>query len=114
MGISIDGALPQTHDEFRGIPGAFERIIQGVKNCIEEGIDVCIATVMHRDNLAEIEKILQLVKELGVRFMHFNYIPTGRAKEHVELDLTPMRDFMFYKRWGRRYSAYIFGLKMMN
>lgn len=87
--ISIDGASPQTHDEFRGIPGAFERAIQGVKNCVEEGIDACIATVLHRDNLAEMEKILQLAKDLDVRFMHFNFIPTGRAKEHVELDLTP-------------------------
>jgi len=87
--ISIDGASPNVHDDFRGILGAFERAIQGVKNCVEEGIDTCIATVIHRDNLAETEKILQLAKELGVRFMHFNYIPTGRAKEHVELDLTP-------------------------
>ncbi len=87
--ISIDGASPQTHDKFRGITGAFERAIQGVKNCVEEGIDACIATVLHRDNLAEIEKILQLAKDLDVRFMHFNFIPTGRAKEHVELDLTP-------------------------
>lgn len=87
--ISIDGASPQTHDKFRGITGAFERAIQGVKNCVEEGIDACIATVLHRDNLAEIEKILQLAKDLDVRFIHFNFIPTGRAKEHVELDLTP-------------------------
>jgi radical SAM protein with 4Fe4S-binding SPASM domain len=87
--ISIDGASPTVHDEFRGIPGAFERAIQGVKNCVEEGIDTCIATVLHKDNLAETEKIIQLAKELGVRFMHFNYIPTGRAKMHVELDLTP-------------------------
>ncbi|MEM3549467.1 MAG: radical SAM protein [Candidatus Bathyarchaeia archaeon] len=87
--ISIDGASSQVHDDFRGIPGAFEKAIEGVKNCIEEGIDTCIATVLHRDNLAETEKILQLAKELNVRFMHFNYIPTGRAKTHIELDLTP-------------------------
>ncbi|MEM2103619.1 MAG: radical SAM protein [Candidatus Bathyarchaeia archaeon] len=87
--ISIDGASPMVHDEFRGIPGAFERAIQGVKNCVDEGIDTCIATVLHKDNFAETDKILQMAKELGVRFMHFNYIPTGRAKMHVQLDLTP-------------------------
>jgi radical SAM protein with 4Fe4S-binding SPASM domain len=26
---------------------------------------------------------------LDSRFIHFNYIPTGRAKDHFELDLTP-------------------------
>jgi len=87
--ISIDGATPQVHNEFRGVPGAFENAMRGVKNCVEEGIDTCIATVLHKGNLAETEKIIGLAKELGVRFMHFNYIPTGRAKAYVELDLTP-------------------------
>ena len=87
--ISIDGATPGVHDEFRGIPGAFERAMEGVKNCVEEGIDTCIATTIHRDNLSELNKLIELSKQLGVRFMHFNYIPTGRAKAYVELDLTP-------------------------
>ncbi|MBC7130508.1 radical SAM protein [Candidatus Bathyarchaeota archaeon] len=87
--ISIDGASPKVHDDFRGIPGAFERALEGVKNCVEEGIDTCIATVLHRENFIEAEKILQMAKELGVRFIHFNYIPTGRAKKYVELDLSP-------------------------
>lgn len=87
--ISIDGATPQVHDEFRGIPGAFEKAMEGVKNCIEEGIDTCIATVLHRDNLSELNKLIDLTKRYGTRFMHFNYIPTGRAKAYVELDLSP-------------------------
>lgn len=99
--ISVDGATPQVHDEFRGIPGAFERAIQGVKNCVEEGIDTCIATVLHRDNFAETEKIIGLAKELDVRLMHFNYIPTGRAKEHVELDLTPDERFHVLQTIGK-------------
>jgi radical SAM protein with 4Fe4S-binding SPASM domain len=87
--ISIDGATPQVHDEFRGISGAFERAMEGVKNCMEEGIDTCIATVLHRDNLSELDKLIDLAKRYGTRFMHFNYIPTGRAKAYVELDLSP-------------------------
>jgi radical SAM protein with 4Fe4S-binding SPASM domain len=87
--ISIDGATPGVHDDFRGIPGAFERTMEGIKNCVDEGIDACIATVLHRDNISELNKLIELAKSLDVRFMHFNYIPTGRAKAHVELDLTP-------------------------
>jgi radical SAM protein with 4Fe4S-binding SPASM domain len=87
--ISIDGATPGVHDDFRGIPGAFEKAMEGVKNCVEEGLDTCIATVLHRDNVAELNKLIDLTKQLNVRFMHFNYIPTGRAKAYVELDLTP-------------------------
>jgi len=87
--ISLDGASAATHDWFRGIPGAFERTMEGIKNCIDAGIDTCMATVIHKQNLTEIEKIVNLADELGVRFIHFNYIPAGRAKTHVELDLTP-------------------------
>lgn len=87
--ISLDGATPQVHDEFRGIPGAFERTVDGLKNCVDEGIDACIATVLHRDNMFELDNLIKLAKELDVRFIHFNYIPTGRAKNHIELDLTP-------------------------
>jgi len=99
--ISVDGASAQTHDEFRGIPGAFEKAIQGVKNCLEEGIDTCIATVLHKDNLAETEKILRLAKDLNVRFIHFNFVPTGRAKEHVKLDLTPDERFYVLQTIGK-------------
>lgn len=87
--ISIDGATPEIHDNFRGTAGAFEKAMEGLKNCIEEGLDTCIATVLHRENIAELDEIIELAKQLDVRFMHFNYIPTGRAKAFVELDLTP-------------------------
>jgi radical SAM protein with 4Fe4S-binding SPASM domain len=99
--ISIDGATPGLHDSFRGIPGAFDRAIQGVKNCVEAGVDTCIATVMHRDNFAETKKIIGLAKELDSRFIHFNYIPTGRAREHFELDLTPEERFHVLQTIGK-------------
>ncbi|MEM2995063.1 MAG: radical SAM protein [Candidatus Bathyarchaeia archaeon] len=99
--ISVDGATPQVHDDFRGIPGAFEKTLEGVKNCVEEGIDTCIATVLHRDNFSELDKLIALSKELNVRFMHFNYIPTGRAKAYVELDLTPDERFHVLETIGK-------------
>ena len=99
--ISVDGATPQVHDEFRGISGAFEKTMEGVKNCIEEGLDACIATVLHRDNMAELDKIIGLAKQLDVRFMHFNYIPTGRAKAYVELDLTPDERLLVLETIGK-------------
>jgi radical SAM protein with 4Fe4S-binding SPASM domain len=99
--ISIDGATPELHDAFRGIPGAFDRAVQGIKNCAEEGIDTCIASVLHRDNFTETNKIMGLAKELDSRFIHFNYIPTGRAKEHFELDLTPDERFSVLQTIGK-------------
>jgi radical SAM protein with 4Fe4S-binding SPASM domain len=108
--ISIDGATPSLHDSFRGIPGAFERALEGVKNSIDAGVDTCIATVLHRDNVNELDKLLGLAKDLGTRFMHFNYIPTGRAKAHVELDLTPTQRYEVLETIGKE----ILGLYMQK
>ncbi|MCW1301430.1 MAG: radical SAM protein [Candidatus Nanoarchaeia archaeon] len=84
--ISIDG-LSEKHDTFRGIPGAFERALNGVKHCLNEGIDVCIATTAWRGNLEDILKVAQMANDLGARFIHFNYIPVGRGRK--ELDISP-------------------------
>jgi len=100
--VSVDGASAEKHDWFRGIPGAFDRTLEGIRNCIKEGIDTCIASVIQRDNMDELEKIIELADELGVRFMHFNYIPTGRAKVHLELDLTPKERLHVLETVGSR------------
>jgi radical SAM protein with 4Fe4S-binding SPASM domain len=99
--VSIDGATLGVHDTFRGVPGAFQRATEGLRNSIDAGIDTCIATVLHRDNIAELDKLLKLSKQLGTRFMHFNYIPTGRAKSHIELDLTPDQRYHVLETIGK-------------
>jgi radical SAM protein with 4Fe4S-binding SPASM domain len=42
------------------------------------------------------------VDDLGVRFMHFNYVPTGRAKAYVELDLSPSERLSILEVMGRK------------
>ncbi|MEM5883038.1 MAG: radical SAM protein [Candidatus Aenigmatarchaeota archaeon] len=88
--ISLDG-FEKTHDKFRGIPGAWKKTVEGIKNCVKVGIDTCVATTTTRYNLKEIPKLMEFAeKELCVdRFIVFNYVPTGRGKEIIEEDLTP-------------------------
>ncbi|UCG36916.1 MAG: radical SAM protein [Candidatus Bathyarchaeota archaeon] len=100
--ISLDGATKDVHEEFRRVPGCFEKTIQGIQNSIDEGLDTCIATTVHRENLDEFESILELSDKLGVRFMHFNYIPTGRAKDLVELDLSPRQRLSILQALGTK------------
>lgn len=86
--VSLDGASAETHNWFRGAD-AFERTICGIKNAINEGIIVNVATTVTKHNLKEVPQILGLVDGLGAGFMHYNFIPTGKGKEIVELDLSP-------------------------
>ncbi len=88
--ISIDGPNAEIHDAFRGVKGAFERSINGIKNAKKAGIEVGIATVATHHNLDSIPEIVDLARELNVdRLIVFNFIPTGRGKNIVKDDLTP-------------------------
>jgi radical SAM protein with 4Fe4S-binding SPASM domain len=100
--ISLDGATKTVHEEFRRVPGCFEKTMRGIESCIEEGLDTCIATTIHKENLGEVDKIIELADRLGTRFMHFNYIPTGRAKAHIELDLTPKERLAILEKIGTK------------
>ncbi len=110
--ISLDGATKTVHEEFRRVPGCFDKTMMGIQNSINEGLDTCIATTVQRENVGEVENILELADKLGVRFMHFNYIPTGRAKAHIELDLTPEQRLSILKLMGQKLVALSVQAKM--
>jgi len=100
--ISLDGATKEVHEGFRRVSGCFKKTMTGIQNCIDEGLETCIATTVQKENISEVEKILRLADKLGTRFMHFNYIPTGRAKDHLELDLTPKERLSILETMGRK------------
>ena len=90
LDISIDGASAKTHDEFRGVPGTFDKAVAGLKNCVEADLCVCIATTATKNNFEELPAIIDLAEEVGAeRFTYFNFIPTGRGKAHYDQDLSP-------------------------
>jgi MoaA/NifB/PqqE/SkfB family radical SAM enzyme len=100
--ISLDGATKEVHENFRRVPGCFEKTMKGIRNCVDENLDVCIAATAQKENLNEILKIMKMAQELGVRFMHFNYVPTGRAKYHIELDLSPQMRLSILESIGKK------------
>jgi radical SAM protein with 4Fe4S-binding SPASM domain len=90
LDISIDGASAKTHDEFRGVNGAFDKAVAGLKNCVEADLCVCIATTATKANLEEMPAIIDLAEEIGAeRFTNFNFVPAGRGKAHYDQDLSP-------------------------
>ncbi|WP_148689014.1 radical SAM/SPASM domain-containing protein [Methanopyrus sp. SNP6] len=88
--ISVDGANPGTHDRFRGVKGAWERALEGVKNCAETDVITVIAFTVHRNNVDELPEMLDLAEELGADGVAvFNFIPTGHGRFRPDLDLSP-------------------------
>ncbi len=87
--ISIDGATAKTHDAFRGVQGAFDKAVAGLKNCVNADLCACIASTATKSNLEEMPAIVTLAEDVGAeRFTYFNFIPTGRGKTHYDEDLT--------------------------
>ncbi len=85
ISISLDGASPQTHDEFRGLTHAFDDAIRGIGYAKSAGLEFQINTTITQTNLSEIPKILNLAEELGAVAHHiFLLVPTGRGKYIVD------------------------------
>ncbi len=88
--ISLDGIDAETHDSFRGVKGAFDKTVQGIKNAVAEGFFVEISTTVTRFNYKQLPDIIQFGEDLGANwFMAYNFVPTGRGKEIFEMDLSP-------------------------
>ncbi len=89
ISISLDGATAESHDEFRGVPGAFENSLRGLQAAKRAGIDFQINTTITTDNLHELEQIMDLAVELGASvFNPFMLVPTGRGKALVDHEIS--------------------------
>ncbi len=87
ISISIDG-LKETHESFRRVPNSFDTIIRNIKKLqkVPSIKIVQVTTVANKKNLAELEAIYELMKELKiVSWRVINVDPIGRAKNNQEI-----------------------------
>ncbi len=96
IAVSVDAPEAATHDDFRGMPGSWEKAVQGLKNVADSNVEAVISFTATRYNYEFLPQIFELGEELGVsKCMIYNFIPIGRGKEIVDKDLTPeMREWM--------------------
>lgn len=89
ISISLDGATREVHDRFRGVEGAFEGALRGIRFAKQAGIEFQINTTITKTNLAEIPKIMDLAVSLGAVAHHiFLLVPTGRGKYIVDTEIS--------------------------
>lgn len=85
-GISIDSLDAAKHDAFRGVRGAWQRAVNGLDACREEGLDVLVHTTAMRMNQEEAPAIVQFAHEKGARAFHlFFLVCTGRGEQLTDL-----------------------------
>jgi AdoMet-dependent heme synthase len=76
-GVSIDDPDPGTHDQLRGVPGAYAKAIEGIRNLKKNKILCQIQTYASRRNIPEgLKKVIALGKELDIFYVYF-FFPTA-------------------------------------
>ena len=91
VSISIDGPEAESHDAFRRVPGAFAEAMAGIEAMKRVGLEFQINTTITQANIAQIRQIHDLAHGLGAAAHHiFLLVPTGRAKEMVDQEITPL------------------------
>ncbi|NLN59706.1 MAG: heme b synthase [Deltaproteobacteria bacterium] len=82
VSVSIDGRDAESHDAFRGVPGAFDAALHGIDLLKRGGMAFQINTTITQQNLDQVESILDLAVELDAVARHiFLLVPTGRGKD---------------------------------
>ncbi len=79
--VSIDGAESEIHDLFRGRKGAFDMAINGLKLLLQHNVNPVVIMSLYSGNKNQIEPLLKLCSELGVKRFKINpIIEIGRGK----------------------------------
>ncbi|MEE9200507.1 MAG: 12,18-didecarboxysiroheme deacetylase [Candidatus Brocadiales bacterium] len=87
VGVSLDG-MKETNDRFRAVEGAFDMAIQGIKNCMAEGIKVGLRFTINRGNAQDIPQIFELIYNEGIpRVCFYHLVYAGRASKLIKEDL---------------------------
>jgi len=79
---SLDGSTSVTHDYFRDKNGSFRQTIKGIKKLVTHKINTEIICCLYKNNINELNDIIQLVIQLGVQKLKFNFpSPYGRGEK---------------------------------
>jgi len=86
IGISLDSAIAEVHDEFRGVPGAFQRTMRGFRYCVEAGQKVGLRLTLTRHTAENLEKLFDFIEREGIdRVCFYHLCPSGRGKNLLAL-----------------------------
>lgn len=88
VSISLDG-MEKTHDKLRQKEGAWKKAIDGIRYLQDAGFSPQITTVVHADNIDELEELYLFLCGLGITsWRPINVEPIGRACESERMLLT--------------------------
>ncbi len=88
VGVSLDG-IGKSHDKFRGVKGAFDSSLKGIRNCMEVNQKVGLRFTITKNNYKDLKDIFYLIKEEHIPrvcFYHLAY--SGRGSKMTTEDIS--------------------------
>lgn len=87
VGVSLDG-MKATNDRFRGLDGAFDRALEGIRNCRKAGVKVGLRFTINRRNAADVADIFRLLVDEDIpRACFYHLVYAGRGAKLMAEDL---------------------------
>ena len=87
-GVSLDG-MQKSHDRFRGVEGAFDMTLKGIRTCRDEGIKVGIRFTINRKNSSDIPALFELIEKENIpRACFYHLVYSGRGSLLIDEDLS--------------------------
>ena len=82
VAVSLDSAVPEEHDRFRGVRGAFAAAVSGIGHFVAAGLRPQIIMSVYRGNLEQIVHVVELAIRIGAGSVKFNPVTkTGRGAD---------------------------------
>jgi len=88
VGVSLDG-LRETNDRFRGVKGAFDAALKGIRACKRAGIKVGLRYTITNHNVQDLPGIFDLLEAEEIpRVCFYHLVYTGRGEAIAVADLS--------------------------
>jgi radical SAM protein with 4Fe4S-binding SPASM domain len=88
VGISLDG-IGQINDKFRGVPGAFDMAVKGIRNCQDVEVRTGLRLTLTKRNVQDLEALFDFFEAENIeRACFYHFVPSGRGKTIGGDDLT--------------------------
>ena len=80
VALSLDAPRPEIHDNFRQVPGSWQRTMDILHRAHDVGLSVQVNTTVAKHNVEILQEMVPFIQEVGaVQWSVFFLVPTGRA-----------------------------------
>ena len=98
--VSLDSTDPDKHNEFRKLPGLFEKAVRGIKESQKVGMLTGISTTVTQNDLenGDFERMILFAKKMKVNeLIVFDMLPVGMYSHRSDLSSRPIDKKLLFK-----------------